>query len=395
MVNLNFLRDKRARWTVVLIFAILCGSIIAVKVVYPQCQAYRQIQAARQQFRELVAPVARIKVLSERPGETPKKGGGSAVVVYSELNELGTGYDTYLLTCNHVIEVPIFEAGEDVKMPWGSIKTFKKIGTKYETESIEFFDEYGNSRKVMGRIVAHSPNTAFNLDEDGNFSVKDDEKSGNDLALIKLETSEHFSTAKLISRERYKDLYIMQKVRLVGCSLGDKPIPTLGEITRLEEGWTSTSADMIFGNSGGAAYLEETNELIGITNAIRLTTMSQALPHMGLIRPINRIYDWLDTIGYGFLYNENYSSATRFAVIRAESDGLKFAARDQARILEKQLKDSHAASDKKIKELEDKIAELECRLEEIICNQGVGPEPAPAAPPPQPTHSSKVVLPIE
>jgi len=303
------------------------------------------------------------------------------VVIYSEPNELGTGYDTYLLTCNHVVELPTLEAG--------------KASTKYEAEDIEFFDEHGNSRKVMGRVVAHSPNVVFDLDTNGNFRVKNDKNSGDDLALIKLDALEHFPAAKLISRERYNNLRIMQRVRLVGCSLGDRPIPTSGEITRLEDEWTSSNADMIFGNSGGAAYLEETNELIGITNAIRLVSAFQALPHMGLIRPVNRIYDWLDTIGYGFLYEKDCSDAVRSAVIREESDGAKFADRDYMRALEKQLKDLRIASDKKVKELEKRIAELEDRLDEILCNEEPSPSPSPLPLPPPSILPPKVMIPIK
>jgi hypothetical protein len=335
----------------------------------PRYWAYNRTQTATQQFKELVAPVVRIATVIERPGQPTQKSGASGVIIYSEPNELGTGYDTYVLTCNHVVEIPVFTPGEEVESPWGgTMITGRRTGSKYEVEYVEIFNENGASRKVMGRVIAHSPNIIFNLDAEGNFNIKDGDESGDDLALIKLETSEHFSAARFISKERYNNLHIMERIRLVGCSLKDKPIPTSGEVTRLENKWMSTNANMIFGNSGGATYLEETNELIGITNAVRLTSMSQVVTHMGLIRPISCIYTWLDKIGYSFLYDKNFSNAARFATIKMENDNAKFIARDYTRSIEKQLKDLCAVSDKKIKELEGRINDLE-ELNKASCEQ--------------------------
>jgi len=42
MVNLNFLLDKRARWSAILVAVILCMWMVLI----PQYQAYNQIQVA-------------------------------------------------------------------------------------------------------------------------------------------------------------------------------------------------------------------------------------------------------------------------------------------------------------------------------------------------------------
>ena len=58
----------------------------------------------------------------------------------------------------------------------------------------------------------------------------------------------------------------------------------------------------------GGLYLSDTGELIGIPSAgpiIRIGWGGQAVTHMGMHIPIDRIYKWLEREHYDFLFDPN------------------------------------------------------------------------------------------
>ncbi len=284
----------------------------------------------------MVRPIVRLKGRAELSNGREAKWTGSGVVVYSEPNETKSGFDTYVLTCNHCVEVPIFD--ETKSSEFGlALKGFK-----YEVDYIQIFNPDNTSRKVMGFVVGQTNNNVFAMNDDGDLVVKTDDTSkdpetgqgaGDDLALIRLNTIEKIPSVKMMPRSKIDDLRLFYKARVVGCSLGGKPYHTFGEITVLENGYMSVNAQFVPGNSGGACYLDETHEFIGITNAGPDTVW-----HMGLIRPLKRIYDWLDKTNHGFIYDRTISSDNKFATIASDRDNEVFANRTEKRALQAELK---------------------------------------------------------
>ena len=343
---------------------ILVSGTIATKAVYTSYAEYSEIQTYNELQQDYMLPTFRAKVEIQYQGKT-YFGFGSGVVVYSQLNELGTGYDTYIITCNHVVETPVF----DESVPADPFAGPKAKGYNYGVKYVEFFDKFGNSlRKVPARVIAHSNNMVCTGDEDGNMIVDrknaDDQTGmyhGEDVALLKIETPEKYPVCKMPSRETLKALKVFDKVRVVGAALGDKPIPTFGEITRIDVDFVSVNAPAIFGNSGGPVFLDKTHELIGILNMGR-ATQGGFVTHMGFIRPLGRIYDWFDTVGYTFLYDKSVTTSAKFAIIRKDADTQRLQSADEKKIMLNKiatLEAYNARLDKFLKEVCDKIAQLD------------------------------------
>jgi hypothetical protein len=328
------------------------ATVIGGLVLHGEYQRYINIKRSRYQKEMLLSPVVRL--ISEY--DTPygkKRIRGSGVIVYSEPSWDGYRYDTYILTANHVVETPIY-SGKRLGRP-GSIQheyyDMTPVGIKRLVTYVEYFDvNIKTTLKAPAYVVAYSPNNIFDIDKDGNMSLKREDwrgkTGGEDLALLRLETTEPFCAVKLLSPERIGKLKVLDKVRLVGCALADRPVSTSGEITRLEKGYTQVNAPIVFGNSGGACFLEETNELIGISNAMRVTNvpMGPRVPvaHMALVRPISRIYDWLKSEEYAFIYDKTVPDTVRYETIQRDKYMRHFALkREQEKnieVLEKKIK---------------------------------------------------------
>ena len=130
-----------------------------------------------------------------------------------------------------------------------------------------------------------------------------------DLALLRLNTSRQFEhLVQLMVRDQLDDVDIFTPAYAVGCPLGNRPIPTLGEVSSRsktvdDQTFWMLSAPTFFGNSGGGVYLAQSYELIGISSMIYTygKKAPAVVPHMGLFVPLRVIYDWLDDEGYGFV----------------------------------------------------------------------------------------------
>lgn len=293
-----------------------------------QYDRYQEVQTAKRCQETLFAPVVRLVCEYNTP-YGKRKNKGSGVVVYSRPNQNGSGYDTYVLTANHVIETPTF-SWKKMGNPkeGGEYYDLRPTGVRRAVTYVEYFHTAtGRSIKVPAYVVAYSPNTVFGKDEDGNFEMQGQHWTGRvggeDLALLKLETNERFCAANMLPPDVVENLRVLNRVRLVGCALGDKPIQTSGEISRIETGYMQVNASIIFGNSGGACFLDsDPHYFIGISNAVRSvsTPLGTTIPvsHMALVRPIKRIYRWLDSEKYAFIYDESVSDAERFERIQRD-----------------------------------------------------------------------------
>jgi hypothetical protein len=63
------------------------------------------------------------------------------------------------------------------------------------------------------------------------------------------------------------------------------------------------SAPTYIGNSGGGIFDAESHELLGIFSKIYThgSVRATIVPHMGLVTPLEKIYDWFETTEYGYL----------------------------------------------------------------------------------------------
>ena len=217
---------------------------------------------------------------------------GSGTIIYSKLNGYDSGketYSTYVLTNQHVVDgaITISEEwdsvlGEDVKR--------EKRGIIY----VEIF-QYKNLSVPVGTLKVEAEIMAYNKDED--------------MALVKLSSEKKANyVAALYPRNKENDLHVMDETVAVGCSLGFPPLPTTGIITRKNFQINSlpyhmSSSQIIYGNSGGAMFLDAPGQLIGIPSLVPVVGWATPIMHMGLFIGIERIYDWLEKEHYDFLFD--------------------------------------------------------------------------------------------
>jgi len=231
-----------------------------------------------------------------------KKAGGSGTVVYSKKhnNEIYT----YVITNHHVISDCI-----NITKKWNPILK-KKIDTEtLDTVSVEFF-KYNNYSHCIGSFAVEADIVAYS-EVDG----------GQDWALLRTRDKENVydHVANLFPSNDLDNVHIFDKCWAVGSSLGHPPIASAGHISYMDDEiehykyWMST-AQTIFGNSGGACYRwsgkRKLYEWIGIPSRISVQPMgfsADAITHMGYFIPIDRVYDLLEENDYHFIHNKDVS----------------------------------------------------------------------------------------
>ncbi len=205
---------------------------------------------------------------------------GSGVLLYSE-KQPGSGgkeaavYTTLVLTAHHVV----LEVTGD-QQDASQVKEVNLL-VDSETDEVETFE---------ARLVL--------------------EDRYRDLALLRLDTARHLPTlVEFMPPPELDALDVFSPAYAVGCPLGNRPMPTLGEISSCgKDVGTQTfwmlNAPTFFGNSGGGVYFAENYRLIGISSMIYTygKTAPAVVPHMGLFVPLKNIYEWLDQEGYSFVY---------------------------------------------------------------------------------------------
>lgn len=214
-------------------------------------------------YRELMSPTVRINALHEV---------GSGTILWSKAR--GRRATTYVLTAWHIVQDNVGEDGSIVPLD----VDFYKAGEQIRTEP--------------ATIVAH----------DGDL----------DLALIEIRGYHVYARrARLPHRKGLSEVQVFSKVYAIGCPLGYSPLPTSGELTSKDKvldgnQYWMVNAPTIFGNSGGGIYHAESRTLIGVLSRISAykNMIDVAVPHMGLVTPMDIVYDWLDTTRYGFVYRD-------------------------------------------------------------------------------------------
>lgn len=232
--------------------------------------------------------------------------GASGTIIYSK-SDADNIYSTYILTNYHVISGAI-----RIVSKWDSdlqkdAKTEKRSIIYVESFKYRDISTPIGTLKVEADIVLHSETE--------------------DLALVKLRSEEQYLyVAALLPW--HKNVYVMDETVAVGCSLGWPPLPSVGTITRKNFQIDSlpyhmSSAQIIYGNSGGAMFLADTGEFIGIPSKAAAYGWGLIATHMGLFIPIDRIYAWLEEEHYDFIYDDTQSEQECLEIREKEIEAKK------------------------------------------------------------------------
>ena len=231
-----------------------------------------------------------------------KKAGGSGTVVYSK--KYKDEVYTYVITNHHVIEDSIH-----IDKKWDPVLKRKVDKEILDTVNVEFF-RYNNYSHTVGSFAVEADIVAYSEVNDGQ-----------DWALLRVRDKENIAdnVANLFPSHDLDNVHIFDKVFAVGASLGHPPIASEGHISYMDDEidhykyWMST-AQTIFGNSGGAVYRWASSrgkhEYIGIPSRISIQPMgfsADAITHMGYFIPIDRVYNLLEDNDYQFIYDDSIS----------------------------------------------------------------------------------------
>jgi len=228
---------------------------------------------------ELMRPVVRI---------VAEKAAGSGTVIYSA--DGADGRSTYILTNHHVVDGLI-----SIEKRWSTLLKRELKDDKFGIPRVDFFRYQWEARSV-GATNIDADIMAYDPDED--------------LALLKVrDTSFDPQVAKIYPRSEEPKLRVTMPVYSVGAALASPPIMTGGFLSQfgqdiaLREFWLST-APIIFGNSGGATFLADSHELIGVPARIAVTQSmfsADAITHVNYIIPITRVWQFLDDQRFRFI----------------------------------------------------------------------------------------------
>lgn len=238
----------------------------------------------REEHERILYPVVRIRT---------EKVGGSGTIIYSESDPEKPGeYLTFIMTCEHVIDDAI-----TTKKDWDGLLKRKIEKEFLKQVTVEVFDyvflsKVNSSNSYKADILAYD--------------------KYHDIAILKLDSPKQLPyIARVIPRDRIKDVKLFADICASGCSLLHDPFANFGQVTYLSEMidnklyWMG-NCNSIFGNSGGAIFLTETGEQIGITariSAIQLGFGIDIMTWMGFFIAPQRIYEFFDEQELKFLYD--------------------------------------------------------------------------------------------
>lgn len=212
---------------------------------------------------------------------------GGGTVIYSKPSAGERGCDTYVLTAYHVVSHAIRRGGDSEERNPVRVWYYEGIGEQ--------------GREAEATIISYD--------------------SRLDVAVLRLEDREDREpfahVASLLPAGGTRKLEIFRRVYAIGCPLGHDPIPTSGQIASFRkevngQNFWLFSAPTIFGNSGGGIFLEESGEMIGVSNMVCVYEdfFSMPVAHLGVMIPMDEIYGWLSSQRMEFLYDSSVSKTS-------------------------------------------------------------------------------------
>lgn len=252
----------------------------------------------REKHEKLLYPVVRIFA------ETPKgTSAGSGTVIYSKEDPDNMGeYQTFVLTNHHVIADLI-----KLKDSWHSVlkKTVKsEFMSKAKVEVFSYHNDsiMDSSNRYVADVIAYN--------------------DSHDLAVLKLESPTPVKhVAPLLPEKKIKELRLFMDICVSGCSMAHEPFCNYGQLTFLTEDienkkYFMYNAGSYFGNSGGALFLQDTGELVGVPS--RLTGQQlgfgvDMVLFMGFAAHTSRLYEFFKEQHLDFLFNpeKTYADALK------------------------------------------------------------------------------------
>ena len=231
---------------------------------------------------------------------------GTGVVIYSavtpetkSLPKDDQEYESYVLTCHHVVE----DAIKFIKK-WSTIAKKDIIVESNELVHVEIF-KYEKLSKCVG---------ATSLDAE---IVSYDKPL--DIALLKIRCSEKVDyIAHLYAQGKADELKLGTPMVSCGCSMAHNPFFMFGNLTskgdqiETKEYWM-TSANVVFGNSGGPVFLDDNDKYAYVGNTARVVTIQlgfglDVVTWMGFFVPIDSIYKFLEENFFTFIYDKTTDS---------------------------------------------------------------------------------------
>jgi S1-C subfamily serine protease len=226
-----------------------------------------------------------------------EKARGSGTILYSApIPGEGDRHETYVITNAHVVDDLI-----TVKKEWSNLLQREIKKDILGTPMVETF-EYDFVSRVIGGTTYQSDIVCYDKVED--------------LALLRVRTPRPFPyVATMYPRDRIEELRCFMPVVNVGCGLGNKPVITFGYISGFgyeieNKDFMLISAPSIFGNSGGATFLDS-GKLVGIparVSVIFIGWSADPIPHLSYSIPIWRVYDFLEAQIFSFIYDPAITS---------------------------------------------------------------------------------------
>lgn len=242
---------------------------------------------------ELLGPA--VRVLSGN-------GGGSGTIVYSEDRERSGVFQTFVLTNHHVIK-PLIK----VEKTWNSLRQRFIMKENNEFADVELFS-YSNGGHTVVRTPVKAEIVAWNEQED--------------MAILKLKYPFQVKhVAKILPPDR--NLSLFQEVYAVGCPLLIDPLFSHGEVTALRhlletKEFTVASANIIWGNSGGALYAKFPDGwyLSGIPSQVSIAGFFQAVTYLGYHITPERIHKFIKGEELDFLVDPDQAKTPTRAMER-------------------------------------------------------------------------------
>ena len=239
---------------------------------------------------QLLYPMVRVRT---------EKAGGSGTIIYSkEIPDKKGRFETYLLSNFHVVEEAVKQEKQWNPLLQRDVKKDMLAEVSVEQFDFEYVSWEPTTRGYKADVMIYDKNM--------------------DIALLKIKSIKPFPyVAKMFPKEEERErLRMFTPVYAIGCGLGHPTFQTRGQLAGFNDiidnypYWLST-APTIFGNSGGAVFLAETAEYIGIPSRLPVIMLgfgANAITHMSYFIPIISIYKFLSSNLFQFIYDPAYTS---------------------------------------------------------------------------------------